>query len=187
MSKTMQIPLRSSIQQRPSQQRSSQQHRLSSGLRRVLSALALCVAVAGFGNSAMADEAKCTVIEIKATSGDGGIDAELKPITNKLKKPPFSAWKTFKVLKKHSVKAAQMKAVSVSLADGGKLGLLYKERNDAKGSKTRLRIGFTLDNKVGKRKADITLKVDSGDYTLIGQDADKDGSSRLLAISCAIK
>jgi len=181
MSKTMQTPLQFLKQQRPSKQQRS------SGLRHVLSALALCVAVAGFGNSAMADEAKCTVIEIKATSGEGGIDAELKPITNKLKKPPFSAWKTFQVVKKHGVKAPHMKAVSVSLADGGKLGLLYKERNDAKGSKTRLRIGFTLDNKAGKRKADITLKVDSGDYTLIGQDADKDGSSRLLAISCAIK
>ena len=46
---------------------------------------------------------------------------------------------------------------------------------------------MTLDSAAGKRKADITLKVDSGDYTLVGQDAGKDGSSRLLAISCAVK
>ncbi len=175
MSKTMQTPLRIS------------KRRSSSNVRWVLSALVLCVAVAGFGSSAMADEANCTVFEIKATSGDGGIDAELKPITKKLKKPPFSAWKTFKVVGKHDVKAPQKKAVSISLDGGGKLGLLYKERSDAKGSKPRLRVGLTLDNKAGKRKADITLKVDSGDYTLVGQDADKDGSSRLLAIRCAIK
>ena len=161
--------------------------RSSSGVRRVLSALALCVAVAGFGGSAQADEANCTVFEIKATAGEGGIDAELKRISKKLKKPPFSAWKTFKVVKKHSVKAPQKQAVSVTLAGGGKLGLLYKERSDAKGSKPRLRVGLTLDNKAGKRKADITLKVDSGDYTLVGQDAGKDGSSQLLAISCALK
>ena len=178
MSKTMQTSLRFSPRFHAT--------RSNSFVRNALSALALCVAVAGFGGSAMADEAKCTVFEIKATSGDGGIDADLKPITNKLKKPPFSAWTTFKVVKKHGVKAVQQKPVAVSLADGGKLGLLYKERSDPKGSKPRLRVGLTLDNKAGKRKADITLKVDSGDYTLVGQDADKDGSSRLLAISCSV-
>ena len=36
-------------------------------------------------------------------------------------------------------------------------------------------------------KADITLKVDAGDYTLVGRDAGKDGSSHLLAISCAVE
>ncbi len=147
----------------------------------------MCAVLVGFGPAAMAEEAQCTVFEIKATAGDGGIDAQLKPITGKLKKPPFSAWKTFKVLKKHGIKAPQKKAVSVGLTAGGKLGLLYKERSDAKNKKPRLRVGMTLDNAAGKRKADITLKVDSGDYTLVGQDAGKDGSSRLLAISCAVK
>ena len=97
-----------------------------------LAALFAWFALGAFGGEAMAEEANCTVFEIKATSGEGGIDAELKPITSKLKKPPFSAWKTFKVVKKHSAKAALMKAVSLGLADGGKLGLLYKERSDAR-------------------------------------------------------
>lgn len=155
--------------------------------KHLLATLLACLALGAFGGEAMAEQANCTVFEIKATSGEGGIDAELKPITGKLKKPPFSAWKTFKVIKKHVAEAARMQAVSLKLADGGKLGLLYKERSDAKGAKPRLRVGMTLDNAAGKRKADITLKVDSGDYTLVGQDAGKDGSSRLLAISCAVK
>lgn len=156
-------------------------------LGRAACALAMGLALTAFGSTAMADTATCLVMEIKATTGEGGIDPALKPITAKLKKPPFSAWKTFKLLKKHDLAAPQMKAVSVKLTGGGKLGLLYKERSDAKGSKPRLRVGMTLDNAAGKRKADITLKVDSGDYTLMGQDAGKDGSSRLLAISCTLK
>ena len=155
--------------------------------KHLLAALLACLTLGALGGDAFADSADCTVFEIKATSGEGGIDAELKPITSQLKKPPFSAWKTFSVVKKHTTKAAHMTAVSLKLADGGKLGLLYKERSDAKGKKPRLRVGMTLDSAAGKRKADITLKVDSGDYTLVGQDAGKDGSSRLLAISCAVK
>lgn len=156
-------------------------------LRHVLSGLTAAALLFTLGGEAKADDASCTVFEIKASSGEGGIDKALAPITAKLKKPPFSAWKTFKVTKKHSITAPHIKAVSLSLVSGGKLGLLYKERNDAKGKKPRLRIAMTLDDVGGKRKADITLKVDSGDYTLLGRDAGKDGSSNLLAISCSVK
>ncbi len=138
-------------------------------------------------STALADDAQCTVFEVKASNDAGGTDAQLKPLEKKLKKPPFSAWKSFKVIKKHAAMATQMKEVSLSLATGGKLSLLYKERSDVKGRKPRLRVGMTLDDADGKRKADITLKVDSGDYTLVGRDAGKDGSSHLLAISCAVQ
>ena len=144
----------------------------------------MTLALAG---AAQADDAKCTVFEIKASAGETKIDSQLKPIEKKLKKPPFSAWQSFIVVKKHDVKAEQMRQAIVPLATGGKLGLLYKDRSDAKGHKTRLRVGMTLDDASGKRKADITLKVDSGDYTLVGRDAGKDGSTHVLAIRCVVK
>lgn len=155
--------------------------------RLLVSALAACLMLGAWSGVASADDADCEVFEIKATNDSGGIDAELKPLERKLKKPPFSAWKTFKLVKKHSVKAALMKAVSLKLSAGGTLGLLYKERSDAKGRKSRLRVVMTLDDAKGKRKADITLKFDSGDFSLVGQDAGKDGSSRVLAIRCSVK
>lgn len=151
--------------------------------------LSLCAGVLlllASSSIALADDAKCTVFEVKASSDEGGTDDQLKPIQNKLKKPPFSAWKSFKVVKKHQVTATQMKEQALKLATGGQLALLYKDRSDAKGRKPRLRVGVTLDDASGKRKADITLKVDSGDYTLVGRDAGKDGTSHLLAISCAV-
>jgi hypothetical protein len=154
---------------------------------RVLSAVAVCLLLAGWSGVASADEASCDAFEIKASNAGNSIDAELKPLEKKLKKPPFSAWKSFKLVKKHSVKAALMKSVTLKLSTGGTLGLLYKERSDAKGRKPRLRVVMTLDDAKGKRKADITLKFDSGDFSLVGQDAGKDGSSRVLAIRCSVK
>lgn len=153
----------------------------------LVSALAGCAMTLALAGAAQADDANCTVFEIKASNGTATIDSQLKPIEKKLKRPPFSAWKTFAVVKKHDVKATQMKQANLSLSTGGKLGLLYKDRTDAKGRKIRLRVGMTLDDASGKRKADITLKVDSGDYTLVGRDAGKDGSTHLLAIRCAVK
>jgi hypothetical protein len=143
--------------------------------------------LAGWSGVASADDASCDVFEIKATNDEGGIAPELKPLQKKLKKPPFSAWKSFKLVKKHTAKATLMKSVSIKLSGGGKLGLLYKERSDAKGRKPRLRVVMTLDDAKGKRKADITLKFDSGDFSLVGQDAGKDGSSSVLAIRCSVK
>jgi hypothetical protein len=135
---------------------------------------------------ARADEASCDVFEIKASNDGSSIDAELKPLQKKLAKPPFSAWKSFKLTKKHAAKAEMMKLVSLKLTGGGKLGLLYKERSDAKGHKPRLRVVMTLDDAKGKRKAEITLKFDSGDFSLVGQDAGKDGSTSVLAIRCSV-
>lgn len=154
--------------------------------------LCLCAALfvmLAFTKVAAADDdvAACSILEVKASNSEGGIDAALKPLAKKLQKPPFSAWKSFKLLKKHSENAALMKAVSVKLQTGGKLSLLYRDRSDSKGRKPRLRIGFTLDDKDGKRKAEMTIKVDSGDFTLVGRDANKDGSSHILAIRCSVK
>ncbi len=154
---------------------------------RLVSALAACFLLAAWSGQALADNASCEVYEIKATNDKSGYDGQLKALKKKLSKPPFSAWKSFKLVKKHSVTATKMTAVSVKLAAGGKLGLLYKERNDAKGKKPRLRVVMTLDDAKGKRKADITLKFDSGDFSLVGQDVGKDGSTRILAIRCTVK
>lgn len=133
------------------------------------------------------EKAECVIFEVRASNDAGGVDPALAPLQKKLQKPPFSAWKTFKVVKKHTKTAVLMTALEVKLATGGKLSLLYRDRSDTKGKKTRLRFGFTLDDANGKRKADMTIKADSGDYTLVGRDANKDGSSHILAISCTAK
>ena len=133
-----------------------------------------------------ASSADCQIFEIKATNEAEGVDPALRDLARKLKKPPFSSWKTFKLLKKHSKRLQKMKALRLPLVTGSKLTLLYRDRSGGgEDKKVRLRLKFTLDDKDDKRMADTTINVDSGDYNLIGADPPmKGGGTYILAVSC---
>lgn len=145
----------------------------------------LALAGAGDAHAQGGDRADCTVLEIRASNDDGGIDPALRPVAKKLKRPPFSSWKSFRLLKKHSRQVVKMKALELRLVSGGRMALLYRESVPAKKNKTRLRLSLTLDDKNGKRKLDLTIKLDSGDYHLIGGDPLEGGATYVLATSCS--
>ena len=130
----------------------------------------------------------CAIYEMAASDGTPAVDPALKPLSKKLKRPPFSSWKTFKLLKKHDQQALRMKALNLKLATGSKLSLLYRDQNAAQGKKVRLRVTFTLDDKNDKRKLNSTLNLDSGDFSLIGNESDKlaDGATYIVAVSCRV-
>lgn len=130
----------------------------------------------------------CAIYEMAASNGTPAVDPALKPLSKKLKRPPFSSWKTFKLLKKHDQQAVKMKALNLKLATGSKLSLLYRDQNAAQGKKVRLRVTFTLDDKNDKRKLNSTLNLDSGDFSLIGNESDKlaDGATYIVAVSCRV-
>ncbi len=140
-------------------------------------------------NTAQADDdqALCRMFEIKATKSKGGIDPALKPLRKKLSKPPFDSWSSFKLLAKHNQKIEKGKAFELKLAPGGKLTLLYRDRSSSPGKKDRLRLSFQLDDKKGKRIADLTVKLDSGDFNLIGGGRLADGAAYILATACKVK
>lgn len=154
-----------------------------------LGLLAACVVLVGADKTVWADtsDALCTIYEIRASSDKAGIDAELSGLKHKLKKPPLSSWTSFKLMKKHQKTAGLMKAVDVGLVPGGKLSLLYRDRQDEANKKPRLRFGFTLDDKGGKRQLDGRVRFDSGEYTLIGNGSElADGATYLLAVTCSV-
>jgi hypothetical protein len=134
--------------------------------------------------AAVTNNADCTIYEIEASATGNTVDPALKPLSKKLKKAPFSAWKTFKVLKKHSKVVQKMTALRVPLVTGSKMTLLYRDRSGGVENKVRLRLKFTLDDAKDKRKLDSTVNVDSGDHTLIGVDELKDGGMYILGVSC---
>jgi hypothetical protein len=161
--------------------------------RRAVVALALAGAVFTTMSAAHAQEApspgaatsaECQIFEIKASNDEGGVDPALRPLARKLKKPPFSSWKTFKLLKKHDKTVEKMKSLNLELVPGSKLSLLFRGASGGQPSKTRLRLSFALDDKNGKRKFDGTLNLDSGDYSLIGGDSIEGSGTYMLAISC---
>ncbi|HYU14989.1 MAG TPA: hypothetical protein VEL05_02915 [Candidatus Acidoferrum sp.] len=133
-----------------------------------------------------AGTAECSIFEIKATSEEGGVDPALRPLAKKLKKPPFSSWKSFKLLKKHDKTVEKMKALNLGLVTGSKLALLFRGASGGQASKVRLRLTFTLDDKTGKRWLDGTINIDSGDYSLIGGDSIEGGGTYILAVTCKV-
>ena len=129
--------------------------------------------------------ATCKVFEIKASNADGGLDKELKPLKKKFKKPPFSAWKTFKLLGKHVKDIGLKHSMSLKLKTGGKLTLMFRDRNAEKKKKVRLRIKFALDDDKGKRTADGTVSLDSGAWAIVGGQSYK-GGTYIVAFSCTV-
>ena len=79
-------------------------------------------------------------------------------------------------------------AMALQERAGSKLSLLYRDQNAAQGKKVRLRVTFTLDDKNDKRKLNSTLNLDSGDFSLIGNESDKlaDGATYIVAVSCRV-
>ncbi len=136
------------------------------------------------GDAPPAGTAECQIFEIKASNEGEGVDPQLKPLARKLKKPPFSSWKAFKLLKKHDKTVEKMKALNLPLVTGSKLALLFRGASGGQENKTRLRLTFTLDDKSGKRKLDGTINLDSGDYSLIGGDTIEGGGTYIVAVSC---
>jgi hypothetical protein len=153
-------------------------------------ACAVSIALAARGASAQKQEdsapstAACEIFEIKASNDGDGVDPALRPLARKLKKPPFSSWKSFKLLKRHDKSVERMKTLNLGLVTGSKLTLLFRGASGGQRNKTRLRLTFTLDDKNGKRKLDGTINIDSGDYSLIGGDTIEQGGTYIVAVSC---
>ncbi len=134
---------------------------------------------------AQSQSASCEVSEIAATQGTTlSIAPALKDLSKKLKKPPFSSWKTFKLLKKHTNQLSLMTALNIKLSSGRKLSLLYRSRHQRKNRRIRLRFTFALDDKKGRRTVDGAITMESGQYSLIGGDRLPNKGTYILAISC---
>jgi len=131
---------------------------------------------------AQADVA-CSVWEIEASSAkDPAMDAELKPLQRKLKKPPFASWNVFHRIGAHELALAPQQVGSVTLVHG-KAGLMLRDLVTREGKKPRVALGITVDDAAGKRVIDTKINVDVGDFFLVGQALSSD-KSQLVAFTC---
>ena len=133
---------------------------------------------------AQTDHATCTFFEIKASNTGAGIDPALDGLVKKLSKPPFSSWKSFKLVKRHDKKLERLKSEEIRLAGGSKLLALYHQRSE--GKKARFSLSVTLDDKNGKRAVDTKISVDAGDYFVIAMSTTS-ASSDILALTCKLE
>src|SRR5437762_10164085 len=96
--------------------------------RPALAGLALAIAAALIApRTARADvTADCEFLEISAKAGDKAIDADLKPLEKKLKKPPLSTWTHFKLLSRSQKVLAKKKAEAIPLKIGSATATLVE-------------------------------------------------------------
>ncbi|HVV83174.1 MAG TPA: hypothetical protein VHE35_08840 [Kofleriaceae bacterium] len=133
--------------------------------------------------AAHADTVTCSIIEIEASTADApSIDAGLKPLEKKLKKPPFSSWNSFKQLGSQSLSLETLKPSEASLVHG-KATLILREMTAGAGKKTRLSLGISLDDDGGKRVLDSKVNVDANDYFVVGRSLPAN-KGHLVALTC---
>lgn len=145
-------------------------------------ALACAFATTASVEAARAD-VTCAIWEIEASSAAApAVDAELKPLERKLKKPPFASWNVFKRVGAHSLRLAPQQVGEATLVHG-KAGILFRDLSSRAGKKPRVALGITLDDAAGKRIIDTKINVDAGDFFLVGQSLSA-SKSQLVAFSC---
>ncbi|HET6612081.1 MAG TPA: hypothetical protein VFG83_08840 [Kofleriaceae bacterium] len=156
---------------------------LRSGLLAAATVALFCTAVPRVARAEVT--ASCQVLEIKARNTDKAhIDPDLKPLQKKLKKPPFASWNTFDSLAGHKKTVVKMSPATLALVPGGKMTMLLRDRDQPPGKKPRYRLSITLDDKSGKRRLDATVKLDRGDWYLIGGESLPGAGTYILAASC---
>jgi hypothetical protein len=121
----------------------------------------------------------CEFLEMSATTGDKPvIDAELKPVEKKLKKPPFATWNQFKLLSRSQRPLTKKKVEAIALKVGSATVTLVEIVD-----KSRVRLTVTMDDGKGKQVANNTTTVEAGDYMIyVHPLANNDG--HLLSLTC---
>src|SRR4051794_28770017 len=111
-------------------------------------ALVLCA----IATPALAGDAECSYVEITATTNkdvkDATIDPDLKPLEKKLKKPPFTAWNTFKKLSGGAASLTKNKPEALKLKQATAT-IMLRDRTEK-----RVELSVSLDNAAGKRVLD---------------------------------
>jgi hypothetical protein len=139
--------------------------------------LALAFVVGSAAPALADDKAECDYLEISASTGKtASIDAALKPLEKKLKKPPFSSWNVFHTLSSGHLTLQRLKADSPKLKQGS-ASLLLRERTEK-----RLELTITIDGADGKRVLDNKQSANIGEWLLFGQNVGDNG--HIVALTC---
>lgn len=136
-------------------------------MRLLMTAAAALLALVVAAPAVWAEDARCEVYEIEASAAEGGVDAKLRRLESKLTKPPFTAYKSFRLVKKHDAGLTLDTPQRLGLQTAGTMELLLKDKSAEKGKKVRLRLGVSIDGAKGKRIVAATTQLDAGDSWLI--------------------
>jgi hypothetical protein len=121
----------------------------------------------------------CVFLEISARQGDKPVmDAELKPVEKKLKKPPFSTWSQFKLLSQTQKALAKKKPEAIGVKLGAATATLVEIVD-----KSKVRLTVTMNDDRGKEVVNNTTTVEAGDYVIFVH-ALPNNEGHLLSLTC---
>ena len=106
----------------------------------------VCLAL-GFAlapRSARGEDVQCTIRSMHGIEAPGGIDKRLASLRKQLAKPPFSAYKTIKLLEAKQLSLPQNKTQQVKLPTGKILKLTFKEKLLQRKDQLRLRLHLSI-------------------------------------------
>ncbi len=131
---------------------------------------------------------KCTIRSVLAEEkAGGGLDKRLAFLRKEFGKPPFSAYKTLKLLDSRDLVIPQEGSKKVSLPNGKVLRLTFKERLLGRKDRLRLRMHLSITPPNEKRFLPGTLfSIVNRGTLLVAGDKHKDGTL-VVGITCAEK
>ncbi len=94
--------------------------------------------------STQAAPASCTIRSIHGLAAPGGLDKRLRPLHKQLARPPFSSFKTMKLIKASALVIPQNSMKQVTLPTGKILKLTFKEKLLERKDKVRLRMHLSI-------------------------------------------
>jgi hypothetical protein len=142
----------------------------------------LCTATTAWADA----PAKCRVRAIHALKTGEGVDAKLEELKPLLKKPPFDAFKSFKLLDEQHPTVELNKATVIDVPNGKKLSLTLLEKIAGKPDKPADKPRALLRLKVEYPGLATVYKVGEGDPIPLVVGAHGDGTL-ILAIDCISK
>ena len=127
-------------------------------------------------------KALCVFKTVQALpDGDGTMDPAINMLREDLKRPPFTAWKTFKMLGRQEQELAEGATANYSTPDGRTASLTYSGHSVREG-KHAIRVVFDIHG-AGKSNAHTTLTLDEGGHFVVAGHKHQ-GGILIYAVSC---
>ena len=128
--------------------------------------------------------AKCRLQVVHALPTDGGVDEKIKPLEERLRRPPFREWKTFRLLTEEERELRPTSSTEYQLPEGRKAELLFAERATVPTGKPQIRGSLKIE---GPRSAARTMfSLDEGGVLLVAGHRHQ-GGILIYSLSCRVQ
>jgi len=136
---------------------------------------------------ASADSVKCTIRSIHGLPGPGGIDKRLHSLRKQLARPPFSSFKTLKLLQAVELEVPPQGTQETKLPTGKILKLSFKEKLLVRKDQIRLRMHLSITPPNSKRFLPGTLFTIANGGTLLVAGDKYNGGTHVVGVTCQSK